>query len=781
MRLQFIGVMSFCVMNIMKYGALRNERPGIGRCTDDLVADWARLIDTEERTIMYSYATLGRHGTTLCTCFSYAGSFFYIGIVPLLVGKIVIPDTNVTIRPLPLPGYFVFFDPQSSPAYEIVYALHCYCSFVMHTTAAASCSLAIIFVMHACGQLEIVNLWLKRFIDGDDEYFLGCKLDSNLGDIIKQHVRTLSFISRTEEILREICLVDLLGSTLNLCLLGFDILTQWEDSGPVALFTYSVLIVSFLINIFSFCYIGEILTEKCRKVGEKTYMIDWYKLPRKTALGLALTIATADRPITITAGKLTNLSLTTFFNVVKTSIGYLNMLRTAGVERNRRGKGSDFLVLGILVAKIVAGAIMLLGAESVRSNDDEPPPVSSKRGGNALFEKDFEYATRMNRFFLRPIGMWPSRSDKLAICTDIFVRLQICCCYFLICFLLIPCGLHTFLVEKDAALQLKMIGPLSFCLMAITKFTFLVYHRNDIYNCLKHIALDWANVGSSGERQMMLADAKGGRFVATLCAGFMYGGGFFYHTIMPLSCGVITMPDNTSLRPMTYPVYEPFFDAQASPIYEIVFITQWCSGFVVYTITIGACSIAAVFVNHACGQFKILINRLNNLVDGDDKKCNSSSVDERMADIVELHIRTLNFVKHVEAVLNEVCLVEFVGCTMNICFLGYYFITEWERSEAISTVTYCVLLVSFTFNIFIFCYIGEKLSEQSKLVGTMTYAIEWYRLQHTKARRLILILIISKYPARITAGKMAELSLNCFSNVLKTALTYLNLLRTVAN
>lgn len=30
----------------------------------------------------------------------------------------------------------------------------------------------------------------------------------------------------------------------------------------------------------------------------------------------------------------------------------------------------------------------------------------------------------------------------------------------------------------------------------------------------------------------------------------------------------------------------------------------------------------------------------------------------------------------------------------------------------ISTMTYCILLVSFTFNIFIFCYIGELLTEQ---------------------------------------------------------------------
>ena len=95
---------------------------------------------------------------------------------------------------------------------------------------------------------------------------------------------------------------------------------------------------------------------QCRKVGEMTYMIDWYRLPSKTTLGLILTISTAQRPATITAGRLVELSLSSFcsvsyslqyftfasrkyfervvkctcdyFQVVRTSVTYLNLLRT---------------------------------------------------------------------------------------------------------------------------------------------------------------------------------------------------------------------------------------------------------------------------------------------------------------------------------------------------------------------------------------------------------------------------------------------------------------------
>ena len=37
---------------------------------------------------------------------------------------------------------------------------------------------------------------------------------------------------------------------------------------------------------------------------------------------------------------------------------------------------------------------------------------------------------------------------------------------------------------------------------------------------------------------------------------------------------------------------------------------------------------------------------------------------------------------------------------------------EWRNSDAIAVITYVTLFISFTFNVFIFCYIGEILTEQ---------------------------------------------------------------------
>ncbi|CAD6201201.1 GSCOCT00013798001.3-RA-CDS [Cotesia congregata] len=390
-------------------------------------------------------------------------------------------------------------------------------------------------------------------------------------------------------------------------------------------------------------------------------------------------------------------------------------------------------------------------------------------------KSDIKYSIELIRWFLTPIGIWPTSSST---CEKILSEILVIVSFCLICFLLIPCSLHTFLNEKDPRMKMKMIGPLSFCLMAISKYCFLVMRKEKIRECLKHIQTDWRRVQLSTERDVMLTNAKEGRFIANLSATFMYGGGFFYHTIMPLTAGSFVTPDNITIRPLTYQVYDPLFAAQKTPSYEIVFTIQWFSGFVLYSITIGTCSLAAVFVLHACGQLKIVMSRLENLIDGTNEKM-TDILESRIAQIVQLHLRAFNFIVRTEKILNEVCLIEFIGCTMNICFLGYYFMTEFERAETIATVTYCVLLVSFTFNIFILCYIGEMLTQQGLKVGLTAYMINWYELSGRKARDLILLLAIANYPNSITAGRMAELSYNSFCGILKSAAAYLNLLRTV--
>ncbi|XP_076642163.1 uncharacterized protein LOC143352972 isoform X5 [Halictus rubicundus] len=90
---------------------------------------------------------------------------------------------------------------------------------------------------------------------------------------------------------------------------------------------------------------------------------------------------------------------------------------------------------------------------------------------------------------------------------------------------------------------------------------------------------------------------------------------------------------------------------------------------------------------------------------------------------------------------------------------------EWETHDIATVVTYVLILVSFGFNIFIFCYIGELIAEQCSRVGEVAYMIDWYNLQGKKKQCLIMIIAMSNSSSKLTAGGMVELSLSTFGDV----------------
>lgn len=97
--------------------------------------------------------------------------------------------------------------------------------------------------------------------------------------------------------------------------------------------------------------------------------------------------------------------------------------------------------------------------------------------------------------------------------------------------------------------------------------------------------------------------------------------------------------------------------------------------------------------------------------------------------------------------------MEFVGCTLNICLLEYYVIMvrnlriarntrsliltiyfeinvyiplklqEWSQNHITDAITFLVLLISLTFNIFIFCYIGQLVADQVEILKKFTSPI----------------------------------------------------------
>lgn len=103
---------------------------------------------------------------------------------------------------------------------------------------------------------------------------------------------------------------------------------------------------------------------------------------------------------------------------------------------------------------------------------------------------------------------------------------------------------------------------------------------------------------------------------------------------------------------------------------------------------------------------------------------------------------------------------------LQVVILTLLYVQDWKNQESMLQIsTYFLAFISITFNIYIFCHIGEMLVEQCQKIGAKCYTIEWYRLPHNKARSLIFSIIMSNYPVELTAGKIITMTMSSFSNV----------------
>ncbi|XP_036147235.1 uncharacterized protein LOC105835750 isoform X2 [Monomorium pharaonis] len=388
-----------------------------------------------------------------------------------------------------------------------------------------------------------------------------------------------------------------------------------------------------------------------------------------------------------------------------------------------------------------------------------------------------DYSLQLVRWFLIPIGAWPrmctaTKVERLSSYVHVFA------CMFLIAIIMVPGLLYVSLEEKDSETKLRVIGPLSHWIMNIINYCLLVAGSDDIRKCVLHMERDWRHVRKIEDRQVMMRQAKIGRFVTGFCAVFMQSGTFL--VVIPKSLSPITVivgNETLSMHPMTCPFYTELIDTRFSPANEIIMIIEWLSCFIVNCVEVGACSLDAIFATHAYGQLNMLFSWLNELIVDEDKR--SECAQQRLAIIVEHHLRVLSFISRIETAMRYICLVELLGCTMNMCLLAYYFITNIDSFDAAKSTSYVVVYLSMAFNIFIFCYIGETLTEQCKNVGERAYMINWYELPKKTALGLILVIARSSNVIKITAGKLFQLSIATFGDVIKTSLVYLNMLRTM--
>ncbi|XP_043466416.1 odorant receptor 13a-like [Leptopilina heterotoma] len=275
--------------------------------------DWNTTEVEEEKLIMLKMAKSARKISLICTFLSQA-TFVSHTLSELLItinNRFQSPG-NLTYR-LYLVSYFPY-DTNSSPKFELTWLTQCSSTFLATLTYSGVHSLFAVFVMHLCGQFNILRI----------------RITSTINKLF--HGISRGCVEIIEDSFNMLFLAEILACSIQFCLQGFQLVIMTRGNEKKLPFDSMIVMIFFLTYLLTFlfiyCYLAEQLRRQSAAIVFAAYKSQWYNLPSKEAKNLLLLMQRSGIPSTLTAGNFFTLSLQLFNKILKTSAGYFSMLLT---------------------------------------------------------------------------------------------------------------------------------------------------------------------------------------------------------------------------------------------------------------------------------------------------------------------------------------------------------------------------------------------------------------------------------------------------------------------
>ncbi|XP_011870740.1 PREDICTED: odorant receptor Or2-like isoform X2 [Vollenhovia emeryi] len=194
------------------------------------------------------------------------------------------------------------------------------------TSAAAYNAVLLSLVFHVGGQIDILQCWLAELTPNEMEN----KQESSIiagNKIILKHQKIIQFSENIERLYTHIALILFASNTMLICSLGFLIVTAVGSADATEKIIKCLLFFTITnLEAFVFCYAGEYLNNKSTGIGFATYNCAWYNFKSKDSRVLLLIILRSQRQLTLTAGKMMDLTLQSFASIMNASGSYLSVL-----------------------------------------------------------------------------------------------------------------------------------------------------------------------------------------------------------------------------------------------------------------------------------------------------------------------------------------------------------------------------------------------------------------------------------------------------------------------
>ncbi|XP_011861190.1 PREDICTED: odorant receptor Or2-like [Vollenhovia emeryi] len=384
--------------------------------------------------------------------------------------------------------------------------------------------------------------------------------------------------------------------------------------------------------------------------------------------------------------------------------------------------------------------------------------------------QDLEWAVKLNRVSLKLMGLWPKAQqnsrDKLIRNLHVLVTFLV-----IVIGILIPAVHSLIMIHSDLMLVIDNLQFVVPCMNCAIKIIIFWWNKEAVATIINIIAEDWQRSKNVQERNMMIRRAESARIITTFGYCLM-GLSYIFIVFLPAFGLSIRYLSNITDpgRPMLIQSYY-MYDVTKTPQYEITYVVHSISAFCAFTCYVGIDNFLGLIVFHICGQLDILRHRFI---------CSDKFMDFHVVlkSCVMDHSRLLRTIAVVEDTYNIILLTIFLSFGVLFAFYGFVIINLLVKGNLL--ITRLLYLLSNIINILghmcLHCAIGEILMAQCDRIYYTVYNQKWYTLEPNEAKDLIPVIIKSRKPVYLTAGKIFPITMATFCSLVKTSAGYMSVL-----
>ncbi|KAG5343729.1 OR2A protein, partial [Acromyrmex charruanus] len=377
------------------------------------------------------------------------------------------------------------------------------------------------------------------------------------------------------------------------------------------------------------------------------------------------------------------------------------------------------------------------------------------------WNKDAIYALSSYKILAWLVGVWPI--DDNIFCSKIRYLFVIISEILLMTTLLMDVYLAC---ENSSEDPIDTYVVASSAMLGIIKLTMLQIQRSTLSINLCSAIQDWCNIKDANSREIMIQYARTARIISLslFYCGFV---SLTFYLLRLLPFINATANGRTFVLPMTC-----LFESVSNLQYVLITFYQVIQLFVTYA---GNCCTEGIFVGitmHLCGQLKLLMSDFHQ-IDHKYKHKGGSIIKE----FVVRHRKLLKLTETVEDSYSIIILTQIFTSAILICITGFGLIVSWHIHDIVMTVKSIVIMIVMLMQCFLYSYAGDNLRDQSEALSFALYDSNWCDFSPNDIRDLAFIMIKTNIPIRLTAGKFFYVTRATFTDILKTAISYLSALR----